>query len=120
MNPRPAGARFGDVLQAARYAETIVARGRSSFDADVTLRLAGERVIEMLAEAVAAAADELAEAYPDYPWHEPVGMRNLLAHEYWRADPDLIWTTLVEDVPEVATMVRDVQSRRGPGDQSGC
>lgn len=103
------GARFEDVLQAAEYAQAIVARGRSSFDADVTLRLAGERVIEMLAEAVNAAADELAAAYPDYPWYEPIGMRNLLAHEYWRADPDLIWTTLAEDVPEVAVMVRALE-----------
>lgn len=94
MTPRPADARFEDVLEAASYAETIVARGRSKFDADVTLRLAGERVIEMLGEAVNAAADELMAAYPDYPWHEPIGMRNLLSHEDWRADPDLIWTTL--------------------------
>lgn len=36
-------------------------------------------------------------------------MRNLLAHEYWRADPDLIWTTLAEDVPEVAAMVRALE-----------
>lgn len=74
------------------------------------LRLAGERVIELLAEAVNAVADDLQEAYPDYPWYEPMGMRNLLVHEYWRADPDLVWTTLAEDIPEVADMVREIQN----------
>ena len=99
MSARPSGARFDDVLLAAAYAQTIVERGRARFDEDVTLRLAGERVIEIL-------GDELEQAYPDYPWFQPIGMRNLLAHEYWRADPDLVWTTLTEDVPEVAAMVR--------------
>ncbi len=51
--------------------------------------------------------DHLEEAYPDYPWHEPIGMRNLIAHEYWRSDPELIWTALAEDVREVERMVRD-------------
>jgi uncharacterized protein with HEPN domain len=63
----------------------------------------------MLGEAVNAAADELEPAYPDYPWYEPIGMRNLLAHEYWRADPNLVWTPLAEDIPTVAAMVRDLQ-----------
>ena len=108
MNARPSGARFNDVLLAAAYAQSIVERGRARFDEDVTLRLAGERVIEILAEAINAAVDELEQAYPDYPWFQPIGMRNLLAHEYWRADPDLVWTTLTEDVPEVAAMVRQL------------
>lgn len=64
MSPRSTGARLEDVLQAAEYAGVIAARGRSSFDADVILRLAGERVIEMLAEAVNAAADEFARRTP--------------------------------------------------------
>jgi uncharacterized protein with HEPN domain len=110
VSARPTGARFSDVIQAADHARTIVSRGRESFDRDVTLRLAAERVIEMLGEAVNAAADELEAAYPDYPWYEPIGMRNLLAHEYWRADPDLVWATLTQDIPAIAVMVRDLQA----------
>jgi len=106
VSPRPHPDRFVDVLTAADHAHTITARGRDDFDRDITLQLAGERVIELLAEAVNAAAPELEQTYPDYPWHEPISMRNLLAHEYWRSDPDLVWTTLTVDVPEVAGMVR--------------
>lgn len=114
MTARPSAERFRDVLQASGYAQEIASRGRDAFDEDVTLRLAGERVIELLAEAVNASADELEGAYPDYPWHEPIGMRNLLAHEYWRADPELVSTTLTEDIPKVAAMVRGLQEADGP------
>lgn len=108
MTPRDRDARYEDILDAASYAREIVARGRDEFDRDIVIRLAGERVVELLAEAVAAVVDHLEEEYPDYPWHEPVGMRNLIAHEYWRSDPELIWTALAEDVPEVERMVRDL------------
>lgn len=111
MTPRPIDARLRDILVAGEYAAMIVDRGRGRFDDDIVLRLAGERVTEMLAEAVNAAADQLEDAYPDYPWHEPIGMRNLLAHEYWRADPELIWVTLTDDIPEVVALVSGLLDR---------
>ena len=39
------------------------------------------------------------------PVHEPISMPNLLAQGR-RSDPDLVWTTLTVDVPEVARMLR--------------
>lgn len=106
MTPRPNPDRFDDVLAAADHARHIVEHGRDAFDQDVVLRLAAERVIELLAEAVNATVAALERAYPDYPWHEPISMRNLLAHEYWRSDPDLVWGTLTADIPEIEALVK--------------
>lgn len=113
MTPRRAQDRFDDVLEATSYARTIVEPGRATFDADIVVQLAGERVVELVAEAVSAVVDELEASYPDYKWHEPVGMRNVIAHEYWRTDPDLVWTALADDIPEVAEMVRAVRDELG-------
>ena len=35
-----------------------------------------------LGEAAARVSDEVKESHPDLPWHEMVGMRNVLTHEY--------------------------------------
>jgi uncharacterized protein with HEPN domain len=113
VTPRRAQDRFDDVLEATSYARMIVERGRATFDADVVVQLAGERVVELVAEAVSAVVDRLEVSYPDYPWHEPIGMRNVIAHEYWRTDPDLVWTALADDIPEVADMVRAVRDELG-------
>lgn len=119
MTARPAAVRFDDVLRAAAHARAIVVRGRGAFDEDVVLQLAGERVIELVAEAVNAAVDELEEAYPKYPWHEPVGMRNIVAHEYWRTDLELVWTALAVDIPEVENMVRTLLDEPAGEDDAG-
>ena len=36
-----------------------------------------------LGEAAARVSDEVKESHPDLPWHEMVGMRNVLTHEYF-------------------------------------
>lgn len=34
---------------------------------------------------------ELRLRHPDLPWHRMVAFRNIVAHEYHRADPNLVW-----------------------------
>lgn len=116
MTPRPPEDRFEDLVRATSYARRLAERGREAFDHDVVLRLAGERIVELVAEAVRAVIDELEVAYPDYPWHEPIGMRNIIAHEYWRTDPDLIWTAVAVDIPKLGEMVHALR-RRGQADE---
>ncbi|MDP8929009.1 MAG: DUF86 domain-containing protein [Actinomycetota bacterium] len=70
-------------------------------------------MVELVAEAVKVAVDELEDVYPDYPWHQPIEMRNILAHEYWRTDPELVRAALAEDIPDVAQKVRKLIGDQG-------
>ena len=101
MTSRSAALRIADMLRACAEARLVVERGRAEFDADVLLRRAAERTIEMLVTAGRSIRAELESLDPGYAWQEMFGMRNRVAHEYWRTDPDLVWTALVRDVPEV-------------------
>jgi uncharacterized protein with HEPN domain len=44
-------------------------------------------------------APELYEAAPE-SWQRIVGLRNLIAHEYWKVDPDRVWRYLHQDLGE--------------------
>ena len=46
-----------------------------------------------LAEAARALPDEFRDRHPDVEWKLIGGMRNLLVHEYFRADAEVIWLT---------------------------
>jgi uncharacterized protein with HEPN domain len=35
----------------------------------------------------------------DIPWDEAYGMRNLLSHGYFKVRPELVWSTVKENVP---------------------
>lgn len=32
--------------------------------------------------------------YPNIPWHQIIGLRNILAHQYENVDPDIIWSVI--------------------------
>lgn len=46
-----------------------------------------------LAETARALPDDFRSRHPDVEWKQISGMRNLLVHEYFRADAEVIWLT---------------------------
>lgn len=44
-------------------------------------------------------------AYSDLPVSDAVDLRNVLAHEYFRADDDILWNTISIDIPGLAEML---------------
>lgn len=53
---------------------------------------------------------EYLKSYPNIPWQQIIGMRNVLAHEYFDVDTDIIFKTVKEDIPElskVLTLMKD-------------
>ena len=59
----------------------------------------------VLGEALNALSDEFLEAHSGLPVREAVGLRNVLAHEYFRADDDILWDTISIDMPGLAEML---------------
>lgn len=39
------------------------------------------------------------ELHPDIPWSAVVGMRNRIAHAYDEIDDEVVWSTLLVDIP---------------------
>jgi hypothetical protein len=86
VNPRPAPDRFDDPLRVADLAHGLAGRGRQAFDGDHLLELAGERIIELVAEAVGAVIDALEEAYPVPTGETVMGFigKKESPHHVWR------------------------------------
>ncbi len=38
------------------------------------------------------------ENYPDIPWAGIISMRNVIVHEYYEVDLDIVWDTIVNDL----------------------
>ena len=39
--------------------------------------------------------------YNQVPWHEIVGLRNVIAHEYGDVDDEVLWEIVSMDIPEL-------------------
>lgn len=94
-----------DFLDFAWLAADLVSRGKETYDGDVQLRLAGEAIVHKLGESVARLPASMVEAHPEFPFRTMKAMRNLIAHEYDRADAEIIWVTLSTDLPVVVVRV---------------
>jgi uncharacterized protein with HEPN domain len=98
------------MLMAADEIASIVERGREAFDADVALRRAIERCLEIIGEASKAISPTLAELHPEVQWSDMARVRDRLSHHYHRVDPSQIWTIAAHDIPVTADLLRRIEA----------
>ncbi|MCG2588199.1 DUF86 domain-containing protein [Rhodohalobacter sp. WB101] len=58
------------------------------------------RQFEVMGEAVKKLDKELTNQYSDTDWTAIAGMRDLLIHQYFGVDLDLVWESVTEDLPK--------------------
>ncbi len=97
-----------DVLDFADLASQLVARGRTSYDADVTVRLAGEAICHRMGDAVARLPREFTESHPEIQFSAIKGMRDIIAHQYGEVDYRILWNALFREFPVDATRIAQI------------
>lgn len=106
MNKDP-GVFLKHILESAeRIEEYTDDMSRKDFLSEGPVKHAVVRQLEIIGEAATNIPDEAKDQYPDVLWDQIIGMRNILAHEYWRVDFELVWDTAMEKVPELKRAVR--------------
>ncbi|REJ98633.1 MAG: DUF86 domain-containing protein [Planctomycetota bacterium] len=103
---RDDNASLWDMLAAARAVESFVRdRTFSDYQAELMLRSAVERQIEIIGEAAGRVSPEFQAAHPEVPWRPIQAQRHVLAHEYGEIKHDRIWRVAVEHIPELIRML---------------
>ena len=74
----------------------------------------GERLVEVLGEAVKRLPDDLRARHPQLPWDKISGTRNYIAHGYDSVDYDVIWGVLDVEVGQLKESVLAILAREFP------
>lgn len=64
------------------------------------------RNIEIIGEAAGFIPLEIQEKYPELPWLEMRGMRNIMAHDYFGVSLPIIWHAIDQDLAPLAKGIR--------------
>jgi uncharacterized protein with HEPN domain len=60
--------------------------------------------LEVLGEAVKGLDDSTRSRAPDMPWRRIAGMRDVLIHEYFGVDLDVIWRVVEDEVSDLSVV----------------
>lgn len=104
---RSAGERVHDILEAIARCERY--RGRFEDPDEDVVEMAFQaaiRYIAVIGEAVNHLPPEITGAHPEIPWPDIVEMRNILVHEYFGVETDLVVQTLDQDLAPLAAALR--------------
>jgi uncharacterized protein with HEPN domain len=122
MSPRNWLKRIEDILSCIRNIQTFI-RGMTlaSFEENpMALRAVAFELVTM-GEAARAVPAEVQQRFPEIPWDKMQLIRNVVVHEYFRIDEQIIWKTCQEDLPPLVPLLEKVlnsekQAGEGPID----
>jgi uncharacterized protein with HEPN domain len=66
--------------------------------------------LAVIGEAVTSAISELKAADSTMPWEQIKGMRNVVIHEYFRVDVEIIWETIQNDILILKRALLNIQN----------
>ena len=95
-----------NVLDAIGKVEWRTRGGRPLFDADDVLQDAIIRQVAIIGQAVKRLSEDVKRTYPDIPWREIAGMRDILVHDYNDVDLDIVWAVVEKDLPALKAVVQ--------------
>ncbi len=87
------------------------------FFGSVQLQDAVIRRVEIIGEAVKNIPRKIKEGYPEVPWKEIAGMRDIIVHEYFGIDLELTWEVVRKDVPDLKKKILTIKKNLESSDQ---
>lgn len=111
------GRRFDIVLEEILQAITLIESAtephdRLSLASDLFVQRGIERLLEIISEAARHLPDEMLAHRPEILWADIRAIGNLIRHEYWRVDPDIVWAVVTDDLPPLRAAVEDLLSQQ--------
>jgi uncharacterized protein with HEPN domain len=80
---------------------------RAALFADLRTIDAVVRNLEVLGEAAKHVPDEIRVRYREIEWKKISGLRDVLAHEYFAVDDDIVWDVVMNKLPALLPRIEE-------------
>lgn len=101
-----------DILESIKlieeYAKGVNEEEFLDKDNNLQMKDAIIRRLEIIGEAVKNIPDDFKGKYPNIPWKQISGMRDILIHEYFGVKLERVWKTAKEDLPELRKAISKI------------
>jgi uncharacterized protein with HEPN domain len=79
-----------------------------AFMTNVAIQDAVIRNLEVIGEATKKLSEDFLKKNKHIPWSDMAGMRNKLIHDYFDVDFDIVWNTIVADLPLLKNLIQEL------------
>ena len=100
--------RLLDIQEAIQRIEKYAAQGRKSFEHDELVQNWIVRHLKIIGEAARALPASFKDQYPEVPWSKIMGMRNVLVHDYFGIDIEVVWAVVEHDLPDLKRKIEAI------------
>ena len=109
--PRDYRVYLEDMLEAASRIQVYTSGlTHTGFSGDLKTLDAVVRNLEIIGEAIKKIPDEVRTQYPDVEWKKIAGLRDILIHEYFGIDTEIIWDVTQNKLPALAGQIKKILS----------
>lgn len=91
--------RLIDITEAIERIDKYSTRGRHAFNSDELIQTWIVHHLQILGEAIRGISTDFRDQHPEVPWSHIIAMRNILVHQYFGIDVDLVWSVVENDLP---------------------
>lgn len=102
-------ARLTHILDAIdKASEALMDYTLEAFHSDWEKRLVIERLLEIIGEAANHVSSDVRNTHSQIPWSQMIGMRNVVSHQYYRINVEMVWKTAKEAVPPLRNQIEQI------------
>lgn len=104
---------FDDILEASKRIDAYI-EGLSiaKFKKSTLVADAVVRNLEIIGEAIKHIPAQIREKHPEIEWKKIAGLRDILAHEYFGIDLDVVWDIIKNKLPNLRKQIRRLLNER--------
>lgn len=99
--------RLFDILEAIERIDKYTAQGRSAFDEDEQIQTWVLHHLQIIGETVRALSPTTTSDLEDIEWEKIVGMRNILVHNYFSIDTEIVWAVIENDLQTLKLKIQE-------------
>jgi uncharacterized protein with HEPN domain len=103
--------RLADILDAIERIEKYAVRGRRALQTEELIQTWVVHHLMIIGEACRALSPDFKAQHPSEVWALAAGLRNVLVHEYFGIDLDVVWNVLQRDLPDLRQRVQLILAR---------
>ena len=106
---RPEKLYLTDIVEAAQaIARFIMGENYYEFEQNEMMNSAVLQKLTVIGEAASRLPKEFTSRFPEIPWVDIIGFRNIAVHEYFAIRWDIAWVAASEEVPVLKDQVEKI------------